>query len=203
MIRDSKRICLLVFLVLALFSSPVFAAQQSPKQCVEELLGMIQKIKKEDKLTAEQKKANRARSEKALNYLNITVISQKALGKFWPERTDQEKEQFSQVLSELFITVAFPNSGKFFSDLDWIYSDPEIDKGKALIPIQLTHKDEGEIEIDFFLQQNSSDWKVVDVHLDGVSMRNNLRSQFYKIIAKDNFGELVSRMKKKLEESKV
>lgn len=164
---------------------------------------MIQKIKKEDTLTAEQKKENRARSEKALNYLNITVISQKALGKFWSERTDEEKEQFSQILSELFITVAFPNSGKFFADLDWVYSEPEIDKGKALIPIQLTHKDEGEIEIDFFLQQNSSDWKVVDVHLDGVSMRNNLRSQFYKIITKDNFGELVTRMKKKLDESKV
>ncbi len=203
MIRNSKTICLLVFLALVFFSSSVFASKQSPKQCVEELLGMIQKIKKEDKLTAEQKKANRARSEKALEYLNITVISQKALGKFWSKRTDEEKQQFSQVLSELFITVAFPNSGKFFADLDWVYSEPEIAKGKALIPIQLTHKDEGEIEIDFFLELNSSHWKVVDVHLDGVSMRNNLRSQFYKIIGKKNFGELVSRMKKKLKESKV
>jgi len=203
MIRDSKTICLLVFLVLVFSFSPVFASNQSPKQCVAELLGMIQKIKPEDKLPAEQKKANRTLSEKALSHLNVSAISQKALGKFWSERTDKEKEQFSQLLSELFIYVAFPNSGKFFADLDWVYAEPEIEKGKALVPIKLTHKDEGEIEIDFFLQQNSSDWKVVDVHLDGVSMGNNLRSQFYKIIGKDNFTELVSRMKKKLDESKV
>lgn len=203
MIRDPKTIFLVVFSVLMFSFSPVFAAKQSPRQCVDELLGMIQKIKADDKLSAEEKKANRARSQKALNYLNISVISQKALGKFWSERSDKEKELFSQILSELFITVAFPNSGKFFADLDWVYSESEIDKGKALVPIKLTHKNEGEIEIDFFLQQNSDDWKVVDVHLDGVSMRNNLRSQFYKIISKDSFNELVTRMKKKLEESKA
>jgi phospholipid transport system substrate-binding protein len=203
MIRDPKTIFLVVFSVLMFSFSSVFAAKQSPKQCVEALLGMIQKIKADDELPAEQKKANRARSQKALNYLNINVISQKALGKFWAERTDQEKERFAQLLSELFITVAFPNSGKFFADLDWVYSETEIEKGKALVPIKLTHKNEGEIEIDFFLQRNSDDWKVVDVHLDGVSMRNNLRSQFYKIIAKKNFQELVTRMQKKLDKSKA
>ncbi|GJL78728.1 MAG: hypothetical protein NPINA01_17170 [Nitrospinaceae bacterium] len=169
---------------------------------MQELLGTIQKIKEEDKLPAEKKKENRVLSEKALERLNISVISQRTLGKYWSKRTQEEKEQFAQLLSELFITVAFPSSGKFFADLDWVYREVEIDKSQALVPIQLTHKDEGEIQIDFFLELNSSDWKVVDVHLDGVSMRNNLRSQFYKIIAKDDFGELVSRMKKKLEETK-
>lgn len=203
MIRNIKTICLVVFSVLIFSFSSVLASKQSPQQCVEEMLGTIQKIQTDDKLSLEQKKTNRARSEKALGYLNISVISQKALGKYWSKRTDEEKKQFSQLLSDLFITVAFPNSGKFFAELDWVFSEPEIDKGKALISMQLTHKDEGEIEIDFLLQQSSSDWKIVDVHLDGVSMRNNLRSQFYRIISKKNFNDLVTRMRKKLEESKA
>ncbi len=202
MIRNIKTICLVVFSVLIISFSPSLAAKQSPQQGVEELLGTIQKIKTEDKLSSEQKKTNRARSEKALDYLNISVISKKALGKYWSKRTNEEKKQFVQLLSDLFITVAFPNSGKFFADLDWVISEPEVDKNKALIPLKVTHKDEGEIEIDFFLQLNSSDWKIVDVHLDGVSMRNNLRSQFYRIISKENFDELVTRMRKKLKESK-
>jgi len=41
----------------------------------------------------------------------------------------------------------------------------------------------------------------VDVILDGVSMRNNLRSQFYKILKKNDFEELVRRMGKKLKET--
>ena len=103
----------------------------------------------------------------------------------------------------MFIHVAFPNSGKFFTDLDLVFAESEIEKTKAFVPMSVAHKNEGEIEIDFFLQQNSDAWKVVDVHMDGVSMRNNLRSQFYKIIAKENFAELVRRMEKKLKAAKT
>jgi len=167
------------------------------------LLATIQKIKTGDKLSAEQKKANNARSQKALIYLNIAEISKKSLGKYWSKRTDEEKTSFSKLLGDLFIYVAFPNSGKFFVDLDLAFAESEIEKAKAFVPMTVVHKNEGEIEIDFVLKQNSDDWKVVDVHMDGVSMRNNLRSQFYKIIAKENFGELVRRMEKKLKEAKA
>jgi ABC-type transporter MlaC component len=43
---------------------------------------------------------------------------------------------------------------------------------------------------------------VVDVVLDDVSMRNNLKSQFYKILKKEKYQELVQRMQKKLKEAK-
>ena len=60
------------------------------------------------------------------------------------------------------------------------------------------HDKEGEVDIDFWLKQSSNNWFVVDVILDGISMRNNLRSQFYKILKKNDFNELVRRMEKKL-----
>jgi len=48
----------------------------------------------------------------------------------------------------------------------------------------VVHEEEGEIGIEFHLMKNLGQWQVVDVDLDEVSMRNNLRSQFYKIINK-------------------
>ena len=67
-----------------------------------------------------------------------------------------------------------------------------------VVPLTVMHKKEGEIDIDFWLKQSSYHWLVVDVILDGISMRNNLRSQFYKILKKNDFDELVRRMEKKL-----
>lgn len=203
MLRESKTICFVVFSALVFFCSSVFAVERSPKESVEELLRTIQKIQTKEKLTSEQERANRSRSEKALKYLNITEISQKALGKYWSKITENEQQKFSNMLGELFIYVAFPGSGEFFADLDWVFSESEVNKNEAVVPIKLTHKDEGEIEIDFFLKLNPGGWKIVDVYLDGVSMRNNLRAKFYKIISKKNFDELVARMMKKLEESKA
>ena len=62
----------------------------------------------------------------------------------------------------------------------------------------MVHEKEGEVGIDFHLIQNKNKWQVVDVILDGVSMRNNLRSQFYKVIKKKGFNELIRKMDKKL-----
>ena len=70
-----------------------------------------------------------------------------------------------------------------------------------IVPLIVVHEKEGEVDIDFSLKQTEVGWQVVDVILDGVSMRNNLRSQFYKILKKNDFKELVRRMNKKLKET--
>jgi phospholipid transport system substrate-binding protein len=41
-------------------------------------------------------------------------------------------------------------------------------------------------------------WRIYDVILDDVSMRNNLKSQFHKILEKEEYSGLVSRMKEKI-----
>ena len=71
----------------------------------------------------------------------------------------------------------------------------------TVVPINVIHEKEGDVDIDFKMKQFEENWLVVDVILDGVSMRNNLRSQFYKILKKNNFNALIRRMKKKLKEA--
>ena len=71
-----------------------------------------------------------------------------------------------------------------------------------VVPLTVIHEKEGEVDIDFRMKQSAEKWLVIDVILDGVSMRNNLRSQVYKILKKNDFNDLVRRMKKKLKEIK-
>ena len=79
-----------------------------------------------------------------------------------------------------------------------IYGQTIIKKSKASVPLTVIHKKEGEIEIDFHLHKNHGQWRVVDVDLDEISMGNNLRSQFYRIISKNDYRELVRRMEERL-----
>ena len=62
----------------------------------------------------------------------------------------------------------------------------------------VVHENEGEISIDFHLYKHSDRWQVVDVDLDKISMRNNLRSQLYKVISKNDYQDLIRRIKEKL-----
>ena len=131
--------------------------------------------------------------------MNVRQVSQKTLGKYWNKRSKKEQDAFVQLLGGLFRYVAFPNSSKFFGEMNIIYIPTERDGKGATVPLTVEHPDEGEVGIDFVLEQNSARWRVVDVILDGVSMRNNLRTQFYKVIKKNDYSELLRRMQKKLD----
>jgi phospholipid transport system substrate-binding protein len=198
MLSRKNWIYLTVF-ILALFElSPVIAKEASPRNTVEILLNSITNLKIGKPLTPEEVKENDILSYRALALLNIREISRKALGKYWKKRSLTEQKVFIDLLSRMFIKEAFPNSGKFFSALKLIYSQTTIKESKANVPLTVVHEKEGEINIDFHLQKYRDQWQVVDVDLDEISMRNNMRSQLYKVISKNNYQELVRRIKKKL-----
>ena len=198
MLSRKNWIYLTVF-ILALFElSPVIAKEASPRNTVEILLNSITNLKTGKPLTPEEVKKNDILSYRALALLNIREISRKALGKYWKKRTLTEQKVFIDLLSQMFVKEAFSNSGKFFSALKLIYSQTTIKELKANVPLTVVHEKEGEINIDFHLQKHRDQWQIVDVDLDEISMRNNMRSQLYKIISKNNYRELVRRIKEKL-----
>ncbi len=134
--------------------------------------------------------------------MDVRQVSQKTIGKYWKERSKKEQDEFVKLLGDVFRYVAFPNSSKFFREMNINYAATEMDGKTATVPITVVHKEEGEVGLDFVLEQNSTRWRVVDVILDGVSMRNNLRTQFHKVIRKNDYPELVRRMQKKLKSAK-
>ena len=176
----------------------------SPEVRVKVLLDSIGKIDRSDAIAPETKNNNEKHSQAALAILGMDEVSQKALGKYWKKISAEERKKFSELLSQLFLRVAFPNSAKFFAGLEMVYQKVEIEKNRAVVPVTVIHKEEGEVGIDFYLKDSGDyNWQVVDVLLDEVSMRNNLRSQFYRILKKHEISELFRRMEKKIKESQT
>ena len=192
---------LLVFLLMSVLSWAELK-KKSPEVAVKTLLNEIKQIVEGDEISEDQKAANKKHSDIAVSILKIPEISQKALGKYWAKHSAKQQDQFKNLLRDLFVYVAFPSSAKFFANLDLVYGTSKRKKDMIVVPLTVIHDKEGEVDIDFWLKQSSNNWFVVDVILDGISMRNNLRSQFYKILKKNDFNELVRRMEKKLKGAK-
>jgi len=191
---------LLVFFFMTVLSW-AGSEEKSPKAAVKILLNEIKQIVKGNGLSDVEKAANKKHSDIAVSILKVPEISQKALGKYWKKHSAEQQDQFQKLLEDLFVHVAFPSSAKFFTNLDLMYGKSKSKKDIIVVPITVVHEKEGEVDIDFKMKQSAKNWLVVDVTLDGISMRNNLRSQFYKILKKNDFNELIRRMKKKLKEA--
>ncbi|MBN4077780.1 ABC transporter substrate-binding protein [Nitrospina gracilis] len=199
--RNLITIAFTIALFVLATSASADSGKRSPEFAVKKLLGEIKQIVKKDNLSDAEKAENKKHSDIALSVLKVPEISQKALGKYWSKHSAEQQKQFQTLLSNLFVHVAFPSSAKFFAELDMVYGKPKSKKDMVVVPLTVVHEKEGEVDIDFRMKQSAENWQVVDVVLDGVSMRNNLRSQFYKILKKNDFKDLVRRMGKKLKET--
>ena len=201
--RNLKIIAFNTLLVFFFVVVPSWAgvAEKSPEAAVKILLNEIKQIVEGKDLSDVKKAANKKHSDIAASILKVPEISQKALGKYWKKHSSKQQDQFQKLLVDLFVHVAFPSSAKFFANLDMVYGESKSKKDMTVVPITVIHEKEGEVDIDFKMKQFAKNWLVVDVILDGVSMRNNLRSQFYKILKTNDFNELIRRMENKLKEA--
>ena len=201
--RNLKIIAFNTLLVFFFVMVPSWAdvAEKSPEAAVKILLNEIKQIVEGKDLSDVKKAANKKHSDIAASILKVPEISQKALGKYWKKHSSEQQDQFQKLLGDLFVHVAFPSSAKFFANLDLVYGKSKSKKDMTVVPITVIHEKEGEVDIDFKMKQSAKNWLVVDVILDGVSMRNNLRSQFYKILKTNDFNELIRRMENKLKET--
>ena len=201
--RNLKIIAFNTLLVFFFVMVPSWAnvAEKSPEAAVKILLNEIKQIVEGKGLSDVKKAANKKHSDIAVSILKVSEISQKALGKYWKKHSSEQQDQFQKLLRDLFLHVAFPSSAKFFANLDLVYGKSKSKKDMTVVPITVIHEKEGEVDIDFKMKQSAKNWLVVDVILDGVSMRNNLRNQFYKILKTNDFDELIRRMENKLKET--
>ena len=200
--RNLITIAFTITLFVLVTSASADSNSKPPKSAIKKLLGEIKQIVNKDSLSDVEKAENKKHSDIALSVLKVPEISQKALGKYWSKHSEEQQKQFQTLLGNLFVHVAFPSSAKFFTNLNIVYGKTKSKKDMMVVPLTVVHEKEGEVDIDFSLKQAEAGWQVVDVILDGVSMRNNLRSQFYKILKKNDFKGLIQRMEKKLKETK-
>ena len=140
MISRKNWIYLIAFILALFVLSPVVAKETSPGNTVKILLNSISNLKIEKQLSPEEIKENNTLSYRALALLDMREISRKALGKYWKERTPTEQKMFIDLLSQMFIKEAFPNSGKFFSALKLIYGQTTINESKSNVPLTVVHK---------------------------------------------------------------
>ena len=74
-----------------------------------------------------------------------------------------------------------------------------IDNDFAQVETTIIQPKGDEIAVLYKLRQRNGQWKVYDAVVDNISIVNNYRSQFDRVIARNSYEELVKRLREKLE----
>jgi phospholipid transport system substrate-binding protein len=127
---------------------------------------------------------------------DFTEMAKRALGSHWRRRTPQEQEEFVRLFTEV-LERAYADIIESYTDEKIVYVNERVDGTYADVGSKITTAKGEEYSINYKAHLISNEWKVYDVVAENVSLVNNYRSQFNRVISHSSYDDLVSRLKNK------
>jgi phospholipid transport system substrate-binding protein len=129
---------------------------------------------------------------------DFTEMAKRALGANWRRRTPQEQEEFVRLFTEI-LERTYAEIIESYTEEKIVYLTERIDGGFADVGSKIVTGKGEEYSIYYKAHLVSNEWKVYDVVAENISLVNNYRSQFNRVIAKSSYEELLRRLRDKSE----
>lgn len=129
---------------------------------------------------------------------DFTEMAKRSLGANWRRRTPQEQEEFVRLFSDV-LERAYADIIESYSGEKIVYLNERVDADYADVNSKIVTGKGQEYSINYKAHFVGNEWKVYDVVAENISLVNNYRSQFTRVISKDSYEELVRRLKDKSE----
>jgi len=150
---------------------------------------------KDDRRTKERRAKLR---QTVLERFDFSEMSKRSMGQHWKERSPEERTEFVGLFTDL-LERAYIDRVEGYTGEQIVYLEERTDGNYSEVRTKIVTKRNQEIPIAYRLQRADSKWSVYDIVVEGVSLVNNYRTQFSKIIRTSSYRDLVKKMQAKVE----
>lgn len=123
-------------------------------------------------------------------------MAKRALGPHWSRRTPEEQREFVKLFTEI-LGRAYADRIEAYSGQNVEYTREVEDKDFAEVDTTVVSDKLEKVSINYRLHSVDKEWRVYDLVIEDISLINNYRSQFNRVIARSSFKELVRTLKEK------
>jgi len=170
-------------------------ATEAVKSSINEVIQILED--KELKKPGRAEERRRKLEQVIGNRFSYEEMAKRALGAPWKELNEAERKEFvelfQRLLSKSYAGKIEGYSGEQIQYLNERHADEYAEVRTKIV------SGKTEIPLDYRLLQIAGDWRVYDVVVDGVSLVDNYRGQFTKIIRESSYKGLVEQLRKKSE----
>jgi len=187
-----------VGLAILLLVQPVWVAAGVPGDQVRQSVDKLLAILKDPQLKGESKKNERRDKLKEVIYqrFDFTEMARRSLGSEWRRRSPEEQREFVKLFTGL-LERAYLDNIESYNGEKFRYLKEQEDNNHAQVDTKIVGNKGQEFSVNYRLHNRNGDWKVYDVVIEDISLVNNYRSQFNRMLATSSYEELVNRMKGK------
>jgi phospholipid transport system substrate-binding protein len=127
---------------------------------------------------------------------DFTEMAKRALGASWRRRTPNEQEEFVRLFSDV-LEHAYAETIESYTDEKIVYVGERLDGSYADVNSKILTRKGEEFSISYRAHLVDGEWRVYDIIVENISMVNNFRSQFNRVISNSSYEELIRRLKDK------
>jgi phospholipid transport system substrate-binding protein len=169
-----------------------------PTDLVRQTTDQVLKILEDPTLQGPAKQADRQERlhQMADRAFDWQEMAKRALARHWRERTPQQQQEFVGLFRNLV-------EGTYMNRLETAtqekqeiqYVGEQLDGTRAAVKTMVLTKRNQQVPIEYRLHKVDGGWKIYDVLVENISLVNNYRSQFDRVISSSSYNELVQKMK--------
>jgi phospholipid transport system substrate-binding protein len=150
---------------------------------------------------ADRKDAQQQKLGKILEQLfDFREFSRRVLASNWKDFTPSQRKEFVRVFTEFLSKFYLGKLQEKYKDETLIYVGQELKSAtRALVNIKVVWKGQ-KIPVDLRMIKRKGLWKVYDIQFLGISAVRNYRAQFQFILRKETPGQVIERLKQKIEQ---
>jgi phospholipid transport system substrate-binding protein len=177
--------------LLIVCQSAIAENTASPEELLKDNLAAVFAILQKQDLNQEAK--NNAVIDIVNRMFDFSLMAKLTLGrKYWPGLTPEQKESFTQLFIKR-LRSSYLDRLTLYTDEKVLY-EPLIEvKQKIHLPTYLVSQDK-KISILYKFYNSDSGWKIYDLEIQGVSIIQSYRSQFYEILSSGTFDDLLTKL---------
>jgi len=170
----------------------------APREQVQSAIEKVTAILNDPNLKSAAKKSERIERLRQVIFpkFDFAEMAKRSLGSNWQRRTPEEQQEFVKLFRELIENSYVENIDSYNGEKVNIVGDKQ-EKDFAQVNTKIVNNKGEEFAVDYRLLQSSGDWKIYDVVIENISIVNNYRSQFNRVIVKSSFEDLLQKLRDK------
>jgi phospholipid transport system substrate-binding protein len=195
-------LAVLVFISIVIMASGAVAAE-SPLTMVRTLVEQILATLRNPTYQGAARQAERFERVRqlVLPHVDSQEIAKRALGPHWRDRTEDEREEFSQLFTDLVEKSYRRTLDRYAHEMQIVYDPERIDNSFAEVETKALSSAQSEpLTITYRLHLRGGQWFIYDMVIANVSLVRNYRTQFDRILTGSSYAELIKNIKHKLQE---
>ena len=159
--------------------------------------GAIAVLKDPKLKSPEQKKERIDRLKELVNPIfDYDEMARRSLGAHWRRRSPTEQEEFTKLFRD-YLERIYSDKIDFYDGQKVVFGRETIEQDYAQVESKMINAKGEENSVVYRLKRTDCKWKVYDAVIEHISIVNNYRSQFDRVISKGSYEELKKMLKEK------